>query len=344
MSQVDVSVVIPVFNAENSILRCLDSATSQTMTSLEVIVVDDGSTDATAQIVDEYAATHSQVRVFHITNGGQGLARNFGVGKAVGEYIGFIDADDFVEISMYATLLDSARRYASDLVWSFCTYDTGVESSPFGKKELFETEDEIRTFISLLIGGRPSDSEDSVLGMSVWRCLYRRDFLLSNQIAFLSERMINSEDLLFNIDCLVRCKRLSIVDAPLYHLCYSANPESFSKRYDEGRIKAFLRLHTEMRNRIDRESRLKGCELRADRRLIANARVCVKLAVMNTHSINEMVCRARSIIALEGLREVLQTYPYAKLPILQRVFTFCMKANLPCCLVALTRLRYLKEG
>ena len=103
-----VSVVVPVYNVEPFLRQCVDSLLSQTHTNLEIILVDDGSTDSSGVICDEYAARSNSVRVIHKQNGGLSSARNAGIAEAQGAYIGFVDSDDFVEANMYALLLDAA--------------------------------------------------------------------------------------------------------------------------------------------------------------------------------------------------------------------------------------------
>ena len=98
------SIIVPVYNVEKFLNKCLDSLIGQTMEDYEIILVDDGSKDASGRICDDYAERYPElVRVLHIDNGGQGRARNFGIETARGEYLGFVDSDDWVETDMYPT-------------------------------------------------------------------------------------------------------------------------------------------------------------------------------------------------------------------------------------------------
>ncbi len=111
-----ISVVIPVYNVEKYLPRCLDSVINQTYTDLEIILVDDGSTDGCGEICDEYAAADKRIRVIHKTNGGLSDARNAGIEIASGEYITFIDSDDSVSGSCVELLLKTAEKYDADIV------------------------------------------------------------------------------------------------------------------------------------------------------------------------------------------------------------------------------------
>lgn len=113
-----ITVIIPAYNIEDLLGRCIESVVSQDYPKelLEIIVVDDGSTDSTGRIADEYADKYQNVTVLHKENGGSSSARNLGIKHATGEYIGFVDSDDFVDKRMFGTLVDAAKRYDADMV------------------------------------------------------------------------------------------------------------------------------------------------------------------------------------------------------------------------------------
>lgn len=128
---IDVSVVVPVYNMENYLSECLESLVYQTLTNMEIIIVNDGSTDKSQEIIDEYAYRFSdKIRAFSIKNSGLGEARNYGVEKARGKYIGFVDSDDIVAKTMFEELLECAVRENSDCV--ICDYIAFWEN---GKEE-----------------------------------------------------------------------------------------------------------------------------------------------------------------------------------------------------------------
>ena len=110
-----VSVIIPAYNIEDYIGRCLDSIISQTYKNLEIIVVDDGSRDYTGEILDNYAKKDRRIKVIHKENGGVSSARNKGIEAAEGDYIGFIDGDDLIEPGMYKTLVDLLEEENADI-------------------------------------------------------------------------------------------------------------------------------------------------------------------------------------------------------------------------------------
>ena len=115
--KIEVSVIVPVYNVERYLTQCLDSLVNQTLEAIEIIVVNDGTKDNSQSIIDQFQAQYpSKIRSFFKTNGGLGDARNFGMQKATGEYIGFVDSDDYVEHDMYQKMYDLAQRDNLDLV------------------------------------------------------------------------------------------------------------------------------------------------------------------------------------------------------------------------------------
>lgn len=111
-----ISIIVPVYNMEKYLTQCVSSLINQNYKDVEIILVDDGSTDASPQMCDEFAKQDDRIKVIHKTNGGQGSARNMGLDIANGEYISFIDSDDWVDINMYTHLLSVSEKYDADLV------------------------------------------------------------------------------------------------------------------------------------------------------------------------------------------------------------------------------------
>lgn len=106
-----ISVIVPVYNVMNYLPRCVDSIRNQTYQNLEILLVDDGSTDGTGELCNRLGAADSRIRVFHKENGGSSSARNVGIAQASGEYLGFVDSDDFIDNTMYEQLYDALEKY-----------------------------------------------------------------------------------------------------------------------------------------------------------------------------------------------------------------------------------------
>jgi glycosyltransferase involved in cell wall biosynthesis len=215
-----VSVVMPVYNTEKYLRRCLDALVSQTIphSELEIIAVNDGSTDGSPDILAEYQEKYPQlIKVFHKPNGGQATARNLGIRKASGEYIGFADSDDYVDVTMFDKLYKLALSENADLVE--CHYHSMLEQSA-GDGE-FPTYKEIGTrgTIKAHENVRELFLDPQV---SPWNKLYRKSILVDNDV-FFPEGMIY-EDTAFYIKSLPYIRKHAYLDEKLVY--YSVRPSS----------------------------------------------------------------------------------------------------------------------
>ena len=127
-----ISIVIPVYNVEDFLERCLDSVSCQTYKETEVIIVNDGSTDSSPEIIERYVEEYPNFKSFTIENSGQGGARNFGIEKANGEYIAFLDSDDYISPNCIELLAETAKRENSDIVVCSC-YDVKEDGTIISK-------------------------------------------------------------------------------------------------------------------------------------------------------------------------------------------------------------------
>lgn len=120
-----ISIIVPVYNTEEYLQRCIDSILGQTYTNFELLLIDDGSTDRSGELCDDYAKKDSRIKVFHKENGGQGSARNYALDILNGQYVAFVDSDDWIESNMYQVLYKNILKYDADI--STCRNDTGVD-------------------------------------------------------------------------------------------------------------------------------------------------------------------------------------------------------------------------
>ena len=150
-----ISVIVPIYNIENHIDRCVESIVKQSYKKLEIILVDDGSTDKSGYICDKWRMLDSRIKVIHKKNGGLSDARNFGLDVANGEYISFIDGDDFIDKNMYNDMLSYINRYQCDIcVCGICKTENGKEfiTRPYTYENpeytIFDSEDAIRELLN----------------------------------------------------------------------------------------------------------------------------------------------------------------------------------------------------
>ena len=136
-----VSVIVPVYNSEKYLLKCLDTLIFQTYTNLEIICIDDGSTDMSLEILNKYASKDSRIKVLTQVNGGASLARNAGMKIATGDYISFIDSDDWVYLTLYQTFADAVKSEEDIDIWMFNIASYAEGKNDIVPKLFFESSD-----------------------------------------------------------------------------------------------------------------------------------------------------------------------------------------------------------
>ncbi len=202
-----ISVILPVYNGEDFLERCIDSILNQTEPNLELILVDDGSTDASWAICDRYAREDARVRVLHKPNGGLSHSRNAGIALARGQYLAFVDADDWLEPEMYQRMLRAREEESCDAV--ACgfrrVYRDRCEPETF-EKEATLRHDGIRGLAEDLMKAR-------VFG-SVWRWLYAREAVMRCRY---DEEVRYGEDLLYNLEFLKHADCIRLIPDVLYN-------------------------------------------------------------------------------------------------------------------------------
>jgi len=197
------SVIVPVYNTGKYLPKCLDSILNQSLKDIEIIVVNDESPDNSVEIIEKYRKKYKDKIVFiDKKNGGQGSARNVGIKKARGEYIGFVDSDDFIEPTMYEEMYNTAIKNNSDIV--ICNLSDYYEKSN-NKKDVF-----------LNLNNNPSINEAIIKSVpSVVNKIYRKELLQESNIVF--DETIWYEDLPYSMQIIVNAKKISFVEKPFYN-------------------------------------------------------------------------------------------------------------------------------
>ena len=239
-----VSVVVPIYNVEKYIKQCVDSIRNQTLEDIEIILVDDGSPDNCPQICDEYKKLDNRIKVVHKKNGGLSSARNAGMRVATGEYIGFVDSDDYIEVDMYEKMYNTAKKYNVDFV--MCDYYKSYGSD---KKEVSLEIDEgmyNKEKIKDIIYPQLIMTENIDYGplLSVCLCLYKNTFLKENDLYF-DDIVKYSEDNLFSSIVGYKSDSFYYMKGS-YFYNYRYNPNSISTTYKEDALDVYI----EMNNRL----------------------------------------------------------------------------------------------
>lgn len=238
------SIILPIYNVAPYLERCVQSVLDQRFYDFELILVDDGSTDESGEICDRLGTQHTCIRVIHKANGGLSSARNAGLETARGEYIWWVDSDDWIAEDALNILFQASSSQKPDMVK--CNY-VRVEGDerPFcsnarpglhekeAKKALLDT--------AMLMPSR--------FCLSAWSHIYRREFLEKNKLTFVSERIIGSEDYLFNLQALAVAESIRVIPQQLYF--YELRDGSLSQRYKKDLPDRYIRLYTQLRQFYD---------------------------------------------------------------------------------------------
>ena len=240
-----ISIIIPVYNVEKYIHRCIDSILNQTFRDFELILVDDGSPDNCGAICDEYAAKDSRVRVIHKANGGQAAARNVGLDLAQGEWVLFCDSDDSYNQNILSDYLNEIHKKEHSVLNCFNFYNVwpnGIEESlkyPQAEVEMSQLTERI-TCLS-------SELSHKTMGYAVWDKLYSKRVIDQYQIRFPERNAMSNkddwaEDLTFNLQYCMCVEQICVSEDPVYLLSKHGTPEEQNDKGLIGRLDHMMRI------------------------------------------------------------------------------------------------------
>ena len=245
-----VSIVVPIYNVEKYLNECVDSILGQTLKDIEVILVDDGSPDNCAKIVDEYAKKDSRVVAVHQQNSGYSAAVNKGIDLAKGEYIGIIESDDWIEPDMYESLYKDAKKNQTDITKGlFYFYNPTL--SPANQNKTYANPNEID--LRLAPNGAFHVTEwPRIIGFhaSIWSSIYRADFV--KKIKIPETAGASYQDFPFMIEVMCKAKRISVVKKPFVH--WRNEPEQGNSTSARGKKLLLMGKNTETGLKIIKES------------------------------------------------------------------------------------------
>lgn len=302
-----ISIVIPIYNVEKYLKRCLDSIESQTYNNIEIILVNDGSKDNSLNICKEYQKKDKRIKIIDKVNEGVSVARNAGLEASSGQFIGFVDPDDWIEPNMYESMYRTINDYNCNI--AFCNYSKDKKISNLSKTFKFKKNvlgklDIIDNLMSNMIG-----IEDiipkyyNVMGC-VWRCLYKKEFIDKYKIRFKPGITI-MEDLVFTIEALIYCDKVCIDHNVLYH--YMQNKSSSLHAYNQKMWLDQIMVHEILENMLKEADLDEYMRNRLDSRYIAMAACSIGNEVYKSNEkMKKKMELVKYIINDEKLKEVLE--------------------------------------
>lgn len=201
-----VSVIVPIYNTEKYLRKCLDSIINQTLNDIEIICINDGSTDSSAEILEEYATHDNRIRIITQANSGLSEARNSGMRIAAGEYIGFVDSDDYIDLDYYEKLYCTAIKNNADIACSGIIRESDKKNKILIR---YEKEEVFTTIKNKFENAKVPEH------CYVWNKIYKTEKLKEHNLEF--KRGVVYEDLLFTPDALEHLDNMVVVPNILYH-------------------------------------------------------------------------------------------------------------------------------
>lgn len=325
-----ISIIIPVYNAERYIEKCLKSIINQTLTEIEVIIINDGSHDKSLEICENYANQDPRIRIIDKENQGVSIARNKGIEEAKGKYIMFIDADDWIENNACEILYSEIKQNSADLC--FCNhiieYNDRVKKVKFYDENSMILKDDIRRKIILpLIEENQNKIHEKASFRSPWGKLFKKSIIIDNNIRFNKELSIG-EDFIFNLEYLSKSEKVVMSDNYLYH--YLINDTSTLKRYKSNcwdlYRKLMVNLEYFLKNTMNEENYLN----RLNRLKIKYLLICVRneLSPLNKKKNSEKIKYIKHMCNDNIVKLILKDYSHYTIGKKNKLLLFLLKYNI----------------
>lgn len=224
-----ISVIMPAYNSEKFIKKSINSILNQTYSNIELLIINDGSKDSTKEKIFESLKNDDRIKYFEIQNSGSAVARNIGLDNATGDYIVFIDSDDFIDRNMFKIMIDKSLKFDADIVscnlkWHYS--NNAIKGEGLLKEGLFKKNDMIKNIYPELFSAKTL--EDTIPKTLVTK-LYKRNLINKNMIRFNPELKM-SQDIIFSINCLIYANSIyNLPEAYFYH--YVRNESSRTNTY-----------------------------------------------------------------------------------------------------------------
>ncbi len=318
-----ISVIIAAYNEEKYIDRCLNSLINQTYNNIEILVIDDGSTDNMSKIINSYLVIDQRIKYFYKKNEGQGIARNYGLKKASGDYVTFVDADDYVEINMYKKMIEKIVNDNADAVisnWSIDYKNGDSIVEPIGLDQRIYENDEIdEIIIPNIISTSFESKKDVNISGSAAKTLYKKMIIDKFNISFTSEKKYTSEDIMFNVDYYLNSKRVYILDENLYHYCQIDG--SYSHSYKKDLFSKSLNMYYYLNSKMKTHKNVTS-HIRIQKSFFNNILLCI---LQESRYGNNSLKNIKEIVNNEDIVKLSNDIKKYKMPIKKKLFSIALR-------------------
>ena len=328
---IGVSIIVPVYNVEQYLRQCLDSLVNQTLTNIEIICVNDGSPDNSAEILEQYAQKDGRIHVVTQENKGLSGARNTGMKYAHGKYIMFVDSDDWIDSETCEQAVAAAEKYSADLVlWSYVREfeHESKEKFMFWDHETVFDSEKVKTQLHRrlcgLYGEELRHPEYANAIETAWGKLYLTDNLLKNHVEFVDTKEIGTEDALFNLYVLGYVKKAVYLRKCFNHY-RKTNSSSLTTKYNPFLFERWQRLFSYMEKYVE-ENRLPEDYTQALNNRIALSMLGQGLNILDSDFSVRRKCRMiAEILENERYVRAYRELDFQYFPIYWKVFYGCAK-------------------
>lgn len=340
-----ISIVVPIYKVEKYLAKCLDSLVNQTYPDIEIILVDDGSPDESSRVYEKYAKKDSRITIIKQENQGLSGARNTGIKAALGEYIMFVDSDDWIELDTCEKALIKIQKNKADVVfWSYIREYPDAQKTTylFGDTELFWDVDSIKNLhrrIVGLVGGELREPQKIDALVTAWGKLYRKEII--EGCFFTDTKKIGTEDALYNIQVFSKVKRAVYLPEPMSHY-RKENTSSLSHQYKRKLAGQWKELYSFIEQFLD--------DMHADEEFYKalNNRICLgligiglNLAEDSSMCLMEKYCELKTILGMPHYVDSLSRLELCFFPVHWRAYFFFAKKRL---VTPLLLLLYIMNG
>ena len=323
MASPKISVIVPVYNNEVYLKQCVNSLMEQTFTDIEILLIDDGSTDKSGYLCDEYAKLDARIRVIHKNNEGLGLTRNRGMQEARGEYFTFLDSDDYVSHDMYEKLWYQAKKFDAEACMCGIARVLGDKEISYElklEKIVYDRTEIQNDIVYKMIGSAPEDKNESTIGYSMCTGIYKLDVVKKHKMSFYSEREYKVEDVLFKIEYYSYINKFTYIPDSCYK--YRCNENSLTRKYRSDVLDATVKCYRKEFELLDILGYKNG-KLFATRMLLADIRNSMRM-IMQQEGLIKSTKIFREITNRSDVVEIISSYPYQKNPFGKRCFNFML--------------------
>ena len=304
--RIKLSIIIPVYNVEKYLDRCLNSIVTGNVNMLgmiEVFVIDDGSSDQSGRIADRYAEQYPCVNVIHQKNAGVATARNIGIKVSWGEWIHFVDSDDWLQTGAIAEIVEVMRKYptADILLFDAWKNEGKIENSweHSDKPEVWTDSCDIRHLQYCAMYYPFGNKHRKVPVAAPWDKIYRRDFLKENDICFRDELRV-LDDMVFNIECFGAAKEVVYSKEKIYHYRYVS--DSITNSYKSDRVEQDMKVWSYLQEYAERTEMGEDFARALRCRIVKSFSICCRLCFFNEnnpHNRKEKIKYVKQVLTSE---------------------------------------------